>query len=119
MIAGQLWTTTLKEIPDEIIDKALEKCVDTHKWPPEISEFKQICLGLKGSSLIPWFDDVIKLSNQSTVKTNQSVERIIDEGAKVCKMLKNIYPEMSWMKIAIKFTELKKKPNFTMKDILI
>lgn len=110
MTAGRLWTTTLKGIADEIIEKVIDQCVDIHKWPPEISEFKQMCSVMKGSSLIPWSEDVIGIEiPQNYTRTNESVERFINEGAKVCKIIKEIYPSLNWYKIADKFTELKRK----------
>lgn len=39
----------------------------------------------------------------------EDVELAISRGATVCKKLKIIYPEKSWMDIAVVFTNVKKK----------
>jgi len=93
----------LREISDEVIDKAIEECVDKHKWPPEIADFKQLCMSLKGSANIPWFDEVMKAASIPNAK----VKVFIDEGADICKRLKNLYPNESWMKIGNRFGVLK------------
>lgn len=100
----------MKDISNEIIDNAFEKCVDKFKWPPEISEFKEICMSIKGSQKYPWSEDVMKLTFEKPKisSSNLEVQRIINEGAKICKKLKEIYPELDWYKISDKFTSLKK-----------
>lgn len=97
-------------IEDEYVNRAMEQCVDKFAWFPDVAEFKQLCMSYKGSSKIPWSEDVLKFEKpKNSHVTNAHVRTVIDEGAEICKRLKNIYPDKTWMGIAGLFTELKKK----------
>lgn len=105
-----LWAKHLHNIEDEFIKLALDECVNKFAWMPDIAEFKKLAMSFKGNSRIPWVEDVMKFEKPKyEVKTNPSVERFIEEGSKVCKLIKLAYPQLTWWKIADKFTELKRK----------
>jgi hypothetical protein len=88
----------------------MEDCVDKFAWCPDVAEFKQLCMSYKGSSKTPWAEEVLKFEKPKNAHvTNAHVRTIIDEGAEICKRLKNIYPDKTWMGVASLFTELKKK----------
>ncbi len=88
----------------------MEECVDKFSWCPEVAEFKQLCISYKGSSKTPWAEEVLKFEKPKNAKvTNEHVRTVIDEGSEVCKKLKEIYPEKTWMCIASLFNDLKKK----------
>lgn len=75
-------------------------------------------MSLTGSSLYKWSEDILKFEkSNNNVRTNESVEFLITEGANVCKKLKEIYPTLSWWQIADKFTELKKNTKIYYKGI--
>jgi hypothetical protein len=108
--AVKLWAMHLSGIEDEYVQRAMQSCVDKFAWAPDVAEFKQLCMSYKGSSKTPWSEEVLKFEEPKNHKvTNLHVKTIIDEGAEICKRLKKIYPNKSWMAIASVFTELKKK----------
>ena len=108
--AINLWAMHLQDIEDEYVNKALDEMVDKFSWSPDVAEFKKLCLSFKGSSRIPWAEEVLKFEKPKNAKvTNAHVRTVIDEGAEICKKLKEIYPDKTWMGIAGLFTELKKK----------
>lgn len=108
--AINLWAVHLKDIEDEFVDRAIEEVVDKFAWSPDVAEFKKLCMSYKGSSKTPWVEDVLKFKEPKNNKvTNLHVKTIIDEGAEICKRLKNIYPNKSWMSISGVFTTLKQK----------
>jgi hypothetical protein len=108
--AINLWATHLKDIEDEYVQKAMEEVVDKFVWSPDIAEFRKLCLSFKGSSKTPWSEEVLKFEKPKNAKvTNEHVRTVIDEGAEICKRLKDIYPEKTWMGISSVFTEFKKK----------
>lgn len=47
--AANLWTMQLEKIEDKIIKRALNECPNRFTWIPEIAEFKQLCVALRGS----------------------------------------------------------------------
>lgn len=109
-VAVNLWARHLVGIEDEYINRAMEECVDKFAWAPDVAEFKQMVMGFKGSSKTPWSEEVLKFEKpKNDYVSNVQVRTIIDEGAEICKRLKNIYPEKTWMGIAAVFTEFKKK----------
>lgn len=112
-MAARVWNTTLKEISNEVIDKALEECVEIHKWPPEIAEFKQLCVSLNVKPNKYWVDSMMKIDNVP----NSKVKVFIDEGAEICKRLKSLYPDKSWMKIGNIFGSLKNKAKVFYPDL--
>jgi hypothetical protein len=100
----------LDGIEDEFVNRAIEDCVNKFAWCPDVAEFKQLCMSYKGSSKIPWAEEVLKFEKPKNAKvTNAHVRTVIDEGAEICKKLKEIYPDKTWMGIAGLFTDLKKK----------
>lgn len=108
--AIKLWATHLRDVEDEFVNRAMEEMVDKFAWAPDVAEFKKLCLSYKGNSKIPWAEDVLKFEKPKNAHvTNAHVRTVIDEGAEICKRLKNIYPDKTWMGIASLFTELKKK----------
>lgn len=108
--AINLWATLLHGIEEDHIKKALKECVDKFSWCPDVAEFKQLCMSYKGSSKIPWAEDVLKFEKPKNARvTNAHVRTVIDEGSEICKRLKEIYTEKTWMGIASVFTEIKKK----------
>lgn len=111
MASLRLWDNDLKDVSNDIIKKVLDSLSDKFpSWPPTLGEFKQACLAVQGDSKFKWSHDVVKKSFEkpSTRSSNLDIQRIIDEGAKICKKLKEIYPELDWYQIADKFTSLKK-----------
>jgi len=108
--AINLWARHLHGFEDGFIKRALDECVDKFAWAPDVSEFKQLCMSYKGSSKTPWSEEVLKFEKPKNDKvTNLHVKAIIDEGAEICKKLKKIYPEKTWMAISGVFTQLKQK----------
>jgi hypothetical protein len=108
--AINLWSSHLYGIEDEYVNRAMEQCVDKFAWCPDVAEFKQLCMSYKGSSKTPWAEEVLKFEKPKNAHvTNAHVRTVIDEGAEICKKLKEIYPDKTWMGIASLFTELKKK----------
>lgn len=108
-VAVNLWARHLLGIEDEYVNRAMEECIDKFSWPPDVAEFKQMVMSFKGSSKIPWSEEVLKFEKPKNDKvSNAQVRTIIDEGAEICKRLKNIYPEKTWMQIATLFTLIKK-----------
>lgn len=93
----------MSAISKNIIEKALERCIDIFKWPPEIAEFKEFCMSIKRNHFP---DDVV---DAPVRKKLDQTGKIINEGAKICAKIKEIYPELNWYQIANKFTLLKKK----------
>lgn len=81
------------------------------QWPPNLKEFYELCKSLDKSDFGPK-KNVIN-SNHQDIK----VKRIIDEGAEICKRLKIIFPECSWMKISSLFTRLKKFERLLYKEL--
>lgn len=109
-IAANLWARHLAGIEDEYINRAMEECVDKFAWAPDVAEFKQMVMGFKGSSKTPWSEEVLKFKRpKDEPYNNQQVNTLIVEGAEICKRLKSIYPEKTWMAIAGLFTQLKNK----------
>lgn len=109
-MAAKLWATHLHGIEEEYIKRALREVVDKFAWCPDVAEFKQLCMLYKGSSKIPWSEEVLKFEKPKNAKvTNAHIRTVIDEGAEICKKLKEIYPEKTWMGISGLFTDLKKK----------
>jgi hypothetical protein len=108
--AIKLWAKHLNGFEDEFVKRALDECVDKFAWCPDVAEFKQLCMSYKGTSKLPWSEEVLKFEKPKNAKvTDEYVRTVIDEGSEICKRLKNIYPDKSWMGIAGLFTELKKK----------
>lgn len=108
--AIKLWAKHLDGIEDEYVNRAMQEMVDKFSWPPDVSDFKQLAMSYKGSNRLPWANEVIKFEKpKNHTRTNQAVERIINEGSIICKRLKEIFPDLTWYKIANKFTELKNK----------
>lgn len=108
--AIRLWARHLSGIEDEYINRAIDTCVDKFSWAPDVAEFKQLAMSFKGSSKTPWVEEVLKFEEPKNNKvTNLHVKAVIDEGADICKKLKNIYPNKSWMTISGVFTTLKQK----------
>lgn len=108
--AVKLWALHLTGIEDDYVNRAMQECVDKFAWAPDVAEFKQLCMSYKGSSKTPWSDEVLKFEEPKKHKvTNLHVKTIIDEGAEICKRLKKIYPDKSWMAISGVFTKLKQK----------
>ena len=106
-----VWDNALKDISNDTIKKVFESLPDRFpSWPPTPGEFKELCKAIQGSSNFAWSKDVIKKSYEKhkPSSSNLDISRIIDEGAKVCGKLKEIYPDLDWYQIADKFTKLKK-----------
>lgn len=88
----------------------MEECVDKFSWAPDVAEFKQLCMSYKGSSKIPWAEEVLKFEKpRYSSREDVKIKILIDEGAQICKSLKRIKPDLNWWQIAGVFTELKKK----------
>lgn len=105
-----MWARHLAGIEDEYINRAMEECVDKFAWAPDVAEFKQMVMSFKGSSKTPWSEEVLKFEKPKVEPyNNQQVNTLIVEGAEICKRLKKIYPEKTWMAIAGVFTQLKNK----------
>lgn len=101
----------MKDISNDIIKKALDRLPERYpSWPPTAGEFMELCVSINGSKRFKYKSDVMVLTQEKTPTRhpNVSLNRLIDEGAKVCKMLKEIYEYDNWYQIADKFTELKK-----------
>jgi len=114
-----IWESELKDISDNDINRAISECSSKFSWAPNIAEFKNLCLSYKPSSFIPWVPTENKKKN-----SYESINRIINEGAIVCKKLKEIYPDLSWMKIGSIFTKVKNStkkfhPNCSNLEFLI
>lgn len=86
---------------------ALKECPDVFKWPPEIAEFKELCTKHERYRK-PTYNPYERTIEHKPIYRDLNVQKIIDNGAVVCKKLKEIYPELSWMSISNKFTALKK-----------
>jgi len=109
-VAINLWATHLQGIEDEYVNRAMEEVVDKFVWSPDVAEFKKLCMSYKGSSKTPWVEEVLKFEKPKVEPyNNQQVNTLIVEGAEICKRLKNIYPEKTWMAVAGLFTQLKNK----------
>lgn len=114
-----IWGKELSDISDNDINRALSECSSKFSWAPNISEFKNLCLSYKPSNLIPW-----SKSNDSLQVEKDNLQRIINEGAKICKQLKEIYPDKSWWQIAdifkiFKLNTRKFYPNLNNLDFLL
>jgi hypothetical protein len=108
--AINLWATHLRDIEDEFVNRSMEEVVDKFSWPPDVAEFRKLCMSYKGSSRTPWAEEVLKFEKPKVEPyNNQQVNTLIVEGAEICKRLKNIYPEKTWMAVAGLFTQLKNK----------
>lgn len=108
-IAIKLWARHLQGVEDEYVNRAMETCVDKFAWAPDVAEFKQLAMSLKGSSKTPWVEEVLKFEKpKNEPRSNYEVKQIIDIGADICKKIKETYPELTWMKVSEKFTNLKK-----------
>lgn len=118
-IAGAIWTKSLADIYDNTIVRALDECIDKFTWPPEIAEFRQLCKAIQGDSRLQYADKVLSYQREKVTHSNLNVQRIIDEGAAICKKLKDIYPDLTWFQIADKFSLLKKKQNITIQELMI
>lgn len=105
---AKIWEKELEGIEKKYIDQALEDCTSKYQWPPTLDQFKKLCLSYQGSSRFQWSDEVVKKTSNKS-KNETPVGITIDEGAKVCKKLKKIYPEKNWWQIASVFTNLKMK----------
>ena len=103
---AKIWTEELSQFNDNIIKKSLMYCKDNLKWHPNLAEFRQICLREQRNS-----HGYIESPIRATKETDYSVKRIIDEGAQICKKIKQIYPDASWTRISRMFTVLKEKSN--------
>jgi hypothetical protein len=108
--AARLWAKHLDDIEDEHVNRAMESCVYKFAWAPDVAEFKKLCMAYKGSSRTPWVEEVLKFEKPKVQHyNNQQINTLIVEGAEICKRLKKIYPEKTWMTIASVFTQLKNK----------
>lgn len=108
--AINLWATHLQGIEDEYVNRAMEEVVDNFVWAPDVAEFKKLCMSYKGSSKTPWAEEVLKFKKpKDEPYNNQQINTLIIEGAEICKRLKSIYPEKTWMAIAGVFTQIKNK----------
>jgi len=111
LAALRVWDTSLKDISNTTIKQALDSLPDSFpSWPPTPGEFKELCISFGGSGKYKWSHELKVLDNkkEKVKNSNPSVERMIDEGSKVCKILKEIYPHLNWYQIADVFTKLKK-----------
>lgn len=111
LAALRIWDNALKDISNDIIKKALDSLPERYpSWPPTPGEFYELCVSINGSKRFKWKSDVMVLAHEksSPRHSNVGLNRLIDEGTKVCKMLKEIYPNDGWYSLADKFTELKK-----------
>lgn len=99
--AQDKWSKCLKEFDDEVIDKAISLSPSRFQWPPNLKEFMDLCKSLDKK------DFGIKNNYSVSNSQDENVKRIIDEGAVVCKRLKQIYPNKSWMEVASLFSKLK------------
>ena len=106
--ALRVWEIALKDISGEIMNLSLNSLPDRYpSWPPTVGEFKEICTAFKGSERFKmWPMELTMLDSKSTY-SNLNVSRVIDDGAVICKRLKEIYPESSFMSISNLFTRLK------------
>ncbi len=87
--------------------KALQDCPDVFIWPPEVAEFKELCAKHERYRK-PDFNPYEKKLEHKSIYRDLTIQRIIDNGTNICRKLKEIYPELTWMDISNKFTALKK-----------
>lgn len=97
----------METISDQSCTWAINECINHFGWPPDIAEFKQLAKSKEGSSRYQFSEEVLKFPE--TIKTNGKFENMINEGAIVCKRLKNLYPDKTWLQISALFTQVKKK----------
>jgi hypothetical protein len=83
-----------------------EKWVEHNDWPPNAQEFIFLCEKMHAEKN-KW-DDIPKVPSNIN-GGDVHIRRIIDEGALICKKLKDIYPDKGWLEIAKIFTKLKSK----------
>jgi hypothetical protein len=106
-----MWDNSLKNVSNETIKQALDVLHERFpSWPPTPGEFYEMCLSIRGSDRFK-FKDSSNVAENLKISHNQSgcdIGHMIKEGAKVCSMLKEIYPIDNWFCIADKFSELKK-----------
>jgi hypothetical protein len=106
--ALRVWEIALKDISGEIMNLSINSLPERYpSWPPTVGEFKEICMAFKGSEKFKmWPQELMMIDSKSTY-SNLNVNRLIDDGAFICKRLKEIYPELGFMKISNLFTRLK------------
>lgn len=105
-----VWDTALKDMSNETIKKAIDDLPNRFpSWPPTPGEFKELCVSYEGSKRFKFASDVLVLAheNSSYKSSNELTEKVIHNGSKICKKLKEIYPDDSYMEIAEKFNKLK------------
>lgn len=96
----------MQGLNQESISKALEVSVDRFSWPPDLSDFKQLASSFEKPKGLPFFEDMGIEPCKVSINDAQ-VNLLINEGAKVCKQLKAIFPDKDWMELAGVLTKLK------------
>lgn len=108
-MASESWNHALQDVPDDIIKIALERCPEKFQWVPDIHEFKNLCRMIyREKNFDKKTEEFIAARKQPSIN-NFSMQRIIDEGAAICKRFKSIFPDKSWIKISGVFTMAKEK----------
>lgn len=109
--ALRVWDNALKDVSNDTIKKVLDSLPSKYpSWPPTPGEFYELCVAINGSTRFKFKSDADLLPSEKTSHkpSNEVIDRLINEGAEVCKILKEIYPCDSYMDTAVRFTKLKK-----------
>ncbi len=95
------WAESLAGYSDEVLYEAGTLAKEKYNWPPEISEFLELCRAAQASKPV-----VVKPVAEIPVTPNY-VFRLVEEGENICKLLMQQNPGTSWQEIGEMFAVYK------------